>query len=213
MIRCGIALAGANKANWPTGRAGSPLPADSPSATDGAHGVTRPTWDVEDGLLTGLEASQLHLQGTELVVLSACDSGTGDIRIGEGVMSLRRAFRIAGAETVLASHWKVSDKATGQLMTEFMRRWRAGEPRAKAWRESQLSLLGSKNYSNPFFWAAFTLTGEWRSRCDGRDALQASRLAMRGEGGDHLPDTANVKGSFRDAGRFSFDRGTERSRS
>jgi CHAT domain-containing protein len=119
-------------------------------------------FDEEDGLLTGLEASLLNLQGTELVILSACDSGTGELKIGEGVMSLRRAFRIAGAETVLASHWPVSDKATSQLMTEFMRRWRAGEPRAKAWREAQLSLLRSKDFSNPYFWSAFTLTGQWR---------------------------------------------------
>jgi CHAT domain-containing protein len=55
----------------------------------------------------------------------------------------------------------MSDKATSQLMTEFMRRWRAGEPRAKAWREAQLSLLRSKDSSNPYFWAAFTLTGRW----------------------------------------------------
>ena len=117
---------------------------------------------LEDGLLTGLEASLLNLQGTELVILSACDSGSGEVKIGEGVMSLRRAFRIAGAETVLASHWKVNDKATSQLMTEFIRRWRSGEPRAKAWREAQLSLLHSKEFSNPYFWAAFTLTGQWR---------------------------------------------------
>ena len=56
----------------------------------------------------------------------------------------------------------VSDKATSQLRTEFMRRWRSGEPRAKAWREAQLSLLQSKEFSNPYFWAAFTLTGQWR---------------------------------------------------
>jgi CHAT domain-containing protein len=138
LVRCGIALAGANHAQQITNAV------------------------AEDGLLTGLEASLLSLQGTELVILSACDSGTGEVKIGEGVMSLRRAFRIAGAETVLASHWKVSDKATSQLMTEFMRRWRSGEPRAKAWREAQLSLLRSKDFSNPYFWAAFTLTGQWR---------------------------------------------------
>ena len=57
------------------------------------------------------------------MILSACDSGVGEVKIGEGVMSLRRAFRIAGAETVLASHWKVSDQATGRLMSGFMRRW------------------------------------------------------------------------------------------
>ena len=79
-----------------------------------------------------------------------------------GVMSLRRAFRIAGAETVLASHWKVSDKATSELMIEFVRRWSSGEERVQAWREAQLALLRSKDFSNPFFWSAFTLTGEWR---------------------------------------------------
>ncbi len=138
MVRCGIALAGANHAQQITNAV------------------------AEDGLLTGLEASLLNLQGTELVILSACDTGSGEVKIGEGVMSLRRAFRIAGAESVLASHWNVSDKATGRLMTEFMRRWRSGEPRAKAWREAQLSLLHSKDFPNPYFWAAFTLTGQWK---------------------------------------------------
>lgn len=138
MLRCFIALAGVNHALRVT---------DSPT---------------EDGLLTALEASLLNLQGTELVILSACESGAGEVKIGEGVMSLRRAFRIAGAETVLASHWKVDDEATSRLMTEFMRRWRAGEPRAKAWREAQLPLLRSEKFSNPYYWAAFTLTGQWR---------------------------------------------------
>jgi CHAT domain-containing protein len=137
LVRCGIALAGANHASRITNTI------------------------AEDGLLTGLEASLLNLQGTELVILSACDSGTGEVKIGEGVMSLQRAFRIAGAESVLASHWPVSDKATSRLMTEFMRRWRAGEPRAQAWREAQLELLRSKDFSNPYFWSAFTLTGQW----------------------------------------------------
>jgi CHAT domain-containing protein len=115
----------------------------------------------QDGVLTGLEASLLNLQATELVILSACDSGRGEVKIGEGVMSLRRAFRIAGAHAVLASHWKVSDKATSQLMREFMRRWRAGEPRAKAWREAHWSLLRSNEFASPYFWAAFTLTDQW----------------------------------------------------
>ena len=144
-MRCGIALAGANHF--------------TNSAFRTPHSA------LEDGLLTGLEASLLNLQGTELVILSACDSGTGEVKIGEGVMSLRRAFRIAGAESVLASHWKVSDQATSRLMTEFMRRWRGGEPRAQAWREAQLSLLRDKSrsdFSNPYYWAAFTLTGQWR---------------------------------------------------
>ena len=87
---------------------------------------------------------------------------TGEVRVGEGVASLRRAFRIAGAQTVLASQWNVNDKATSQLITEFIRRWHFGEPRAKAWREAQVSLLHSKEFTNPNFWAAFTLTGQWR---------------------------------------------------
>jgi CHAT domain-containing protein len=92
LIRCGIALAGANCFS--------------------KSEIRNPKSEIEeDGLLTGLEASLLNLQGTELVIVSACESGTGEIKIGEGVMSLRRAFRIAGAETVLASHWPVSDKA------------------------------------------------------------------------------------------------------
>src|SRR5881409_4104484 len=107
MARCGIALAGANHARQITNAV------------------------AEDGLLTGLEASLLNLHGTELVILSACDSGAGEVKIGEGVMSLRRAFRIAGAESVLASHWKVNDKATTRLMTDFMRRWRLGESRVQ----------------------------------------------------------------------------------
>jgi CHAT domain-containing protein len=132
-------------------------------ALAGAHHASQITNALaEDGVLTGLEASLLNLQGTELVILNACDSGTGEVKIGEGVMSLRRAFRIAGAQTVLASHWPVRDEATRQLMTEFMRRWRAGEPRAQAWREAQLSLLRSKEFASPYFWAAFTLTGQWR---------------------------------------------------
>ena len=138
LMRCGVALSGANHAKQ----------------------ISNAT--VEDGVLTGLEASLLNLQGTEVVILSACDSSSGEIKNGEGVMSLQRAFRIAGAETVLASHWNVSDKATTLLMTEFMRHWREGESRANAWREAQLSLLRSKDFSNPFFWSAFTLTGQWR---------------------------------------------------
>ena len=111
-------------------------------------------------MLTGLEASLLHLQETELAILSAFDSSSGEVK--NGVMSLQRAFRIAGAQTVLASHWNVSDTATNALMTEFIRRWRAGEQRVRAWREAQLTLLRSKDFSNPFFWSAFTLTGQWR---------------------------------------------------
>ena len=65
-----------------------------------------------NGLHTVLDASLLNLQGTELVILSGCDSGEGNVKIGKGMMSLRRTFLIAGAHSVLASHWNISDKAT-----------------------------------------------------------------------------------------------------
>lgn len=137
MVRCGLALAGANH----------------------FESVTNAV--IEDGILTGLEASLLNLQGTDLVILSACQTSSGDVRIGEGVMSLRRAFTIAGAQSVLASHWRVSDAATSQLVTEFLKEWRTGKQRSAAMREAQLSLLRSQEFSNPYFWAAFTLTGRW----------------------------------------------------
>ena len=170
MVRCGIALAGANHATNLMNRSSRREEAHFEVRNERGEGRTNQSLltsaatrlEEEDGLLTGLEASLLNLQGTELVILSACESGAGEVKIGEGVMSLRRAFRIAGAETVLASHWKVSDQATSRLMTEFMRRWRAGEARAKAWREAQLALLRSEKFSNPYYWAAFTLTGQWR---------------------------------------------------
>ena len=72
---------------------------------------------------------------------------------------------LALASDLGCSHWPVSDQATSRLMTEFMRRWRGGESRAQAWREAQLALLRDKSqsdFSNPYFWAAFTLTGQWR---------------------------------------------------
>ena len=77
-------------------------------------------------------------------------------------MSLCRALRIAGAETVLASHWKVSDKATSRLMTELIRPLALRRAARQAFREAQLSLLHSKDFSNPYFWATFTLTGRYR---------------------------------------------------
>jgi len=157
LVRCGIALAGANHATnlmSRSSRGDEALKSNSQPESQSLLTSAATRFKEEDGLLTGLEASLLNLQGTELVILSACDSGTGEVKIGEGVMSLRRAFRIAGAESVLASHWPVNDKATSRLMTEFMQRWRSGKPRAQAWREAQLELLRSKDFSNPYFWAA-----------------------------------------------------------
>ena len=125
--------------------------------------LTRPFGATEDdGLLTGLEAAHLNLHGTGLVILSACLSLVGDIHAGEGAMSLRRAFSIAGAQAVLASHWRVSDQATQALMQNFTAHWQSGMSRTAALRKAQLELRQSEDHASPFFWAAFTLTGQWR---------------------------------------------------
>jgi CHAT domain-containing protein len=127
----------------------------------GANNFRREITSGDDGILSGLEAARLDLRGTKLVILSACETDLGDTIIGQGSMSLRRAFRIAGAKSVLASQWRVSDKATALLMTSFIKGWRSGKSKSDAWRAAQLSLLNSDNYKNPYFWASFTLMGDW----------------------------------------------------
>lgn len=117
---------------------------------------------LDDGILTALEASGLNLWGTKLVVLSACDTGLGEIRNGEGVYGLRRAFVLAGAESLLMSLWPVSDYPTRRLMTGYYENLvtrRLG--RGEALREVQLSMIKEKRH--PFFWANFIQSGEWGS--------------------------------------------------
>lgn len=116
----------------------------------------------EDGVLTALEAAGLDLRGTQLVVLSACETGVGDIANGEGVYGLRRAFVIAGAASQLFSLWKVDDLGTKELMVKYYDRLLAHEGRSAALRNVQLELLQSKRYSHPFYWAAFIPSGDWR---------------------------------------------------
>jgi tetratricopeptide (TPR) repeat protein/CHAT domain-containing protein len=123
---------------------------------------------ISDGLLTALEAEDLDLWGTELVVLSACDTGRGQVQVGEGVLGLRRAFQQAGAQTVLASLWKVPDAETEQLMTAFLRRWLEGADKSEALRQAQLELIQhlrkgkneSKRTAPPLYWAAFICHGQ-----------------------------------------------------
>lgn len=114
----------------------------------------------DDGVLTALEASNLDLRGTKLVVLSACETGLGEVRNGEGVFGLRRAFVVAGAETLLMSLWQVADEATKDLMTSYYSRLSKGEPRAEALRQAQLAMLKDAKTAHPFFWAAFISSGE-----------------------------------------------------
>ena len=136
LLRSGLALAGVNC--WLAGRL--------------------PPREAEDGLLTAEEVSGMDLSGTELVVLSACESGLGQIEVGEGVFGLGRAFQIAGARTLVTSLWKVSDEHTEELMLDFYRRLLDGEGRAESLRLAQLSL--KERQPDPAIWGAFVCQGD-----------------------------------------------------
>lgn len=160
LLRSGLALAGAN--TWLGGGALPP--------------------EAEDGLLTAEDVTGLDLLDTELVVLSACETGLGEVRAGEGVFGLRRAFVIAGARTVVMSLWKVGDLSTAILMDRFYRNLLAERmPRAEALREAQRYLRslrreealrlwpamdsqqvgqGEYPFAHPFHWGAFICQGE-----------------------------------------------------
>lgn len=117
----------------------------------------------DDGTLTALEAGGLDLWGTKLVVLSACDTGVGDVKTGDGVYGLRRAFVLAGAESQMMSLWPVSDAGTQDLMTDYYKRLKLGQGRSAALREVRLDLLKNPKRQHPFYWASFILSGEWIS--------------------------------------------------
>src|SRR5207253_1536836 len=104
-------------------------------------GANKRTSGSEDGILTALEASSLDLAGTQLVVLSACETGVGTVQPREGVYGLRRAIVLAGAESQVTSLWKVEDSATKDLMVGFYRRLLAGEGRTEALRQAELEML------------------------------------------------------------------------
>ena len=122
---------------------------------------------ADDGILTALEVATLDLSVTNLVVLSACETGLGEVRSGQGVLGLRRAFAIAGARTLVMSLWAVSDQETATLMEAFYRLHlrRRGLPAAQALRAAQLDMLADQRRSgdeHPFAWAAFIASGDWR---------------------------------------------------
>ncbi len=133
LLRSGLALAGANQ-----GKSGD-----------------------DDGVLTALEAAGLDLWGTKLVVLSACDTGVGEVKNGEGVYGLRRAFVLAGAESELMSLWPVSDSSTSDLMISYYQALQQGQGRGEALRQAQLQMLQNKERQHPFYWASFIQSGEW----------------------------------------------------
>jgi len=123
----------------------------------------------EDGFLRTDEVFNLHL-GAPLVMLSACETGLGKEKRGEGVMGLTRAFMYAGAPTVGVTLWSVADKSTAELMTDFYKRLLitpspaspGGVSASAAMRDAQLAMITGKKYSAPFYWAPFVLVGDWR---------------------------------------------------
>ena len=116
-----------------------------------------------DGILTALEASSLDLWGTKLVTLSACDTGLGEVRNGEGVYGLRRAFFLSGAETLVMSLWPISDDATREIMAAYYTGLKQGLGRGEALHRAELSMLKRKGLQHPFYWASFIQSGEWAS--------------------------------------------------
>jgi len=113
---------------------------------------------VENGLLTGLDVQEMNLLGTELVVLSACDTGLGEIFVGESVFGLRRAFILSGAKTLVMSLWQVPDRETCTLMEDFYRNLLSGMDKAEALRQAQLKL--KKEMPHPYYWGGFICQGD-----------------------------------------------------
>lgn len=120
-----------------------------------------PATNQLEGALTALDISSLDLWGTQLVTLSACQTGVGEVRNGDGVYGLRRALVLAGAQTQVMSLWNVDDMATKHLMVNYYQRLSNGEGRSHALRQVQLEMLNSGNYNSPYYWSAFTLSGNW----------------------------------------------------
>lgn len=127
-----------------------------------AGAATSQSGPDEDGILTALEVTGLNLQGTQLVVLSACETGRGELAAGEGVYGLRRALVLAGSQSQVISLWKVDDTATQEWMVAYYSRLLDGVPRAQALRDTQRAFLEHPDYSHPYYWAAFIGSGDWR---------------------------------------------------
>jgi CHAT domain-containing protein len=110
---------------------------------------------ADNGILTAYEVMSMDLSKTKLVVLSACETGLGEIRSGEGVYGLQRAFQLAGAETIIMSLWKVNDEATQQLMISFYSEWTKTGDKYNSFKLAQKNLR--KKYEQPYYWGAFIM--------------------------------------------------------
>ncbi|MBD79239.1 MAG: hypothetical protein CL840_09990 [Crocinitomicaceae bacterium] len=114
-------------------------------------------FNKKDGILTAYEAMNLNLDNTELVVLSACETGRGEIESGEGVYGLQRSFLVAGADNVVMTLFKVNDKITQELMNDFYSHWLAGESKRSAFQEAKKRI--KKKYEKPIYWGSFMMIG------------------------------------------------------
>jgi CHAT domain-containing protein len=119
---------------------------------------------LNDGIVTAEKILGMNLHRTKMVVLSACDTGLGEVRSGEGVFGLRRAFTQAGAKSLVMSMWKVPDRETKELMVQFYQNIKAGMDRCQALRDAalkQIQIVEQRyGHPNPTYWGAFVFMGE-----------------------------------------------------
>jgi CHAT domain-containing protein len=167
--KCASALEADQK---PNGEALASSPGESPLllsglALAGANHRQAAGPDEDDGILTAEEIASLDLSGVEWAVLSACDTGVGEVKAGEGVLGLRRAFEVAGARTLVMSLWPVEDQMTRDWMGQLYRaRLVHGLTTIDAVHQANLKTLRQRRVkkltTHPFYWAGFVAAGDWR---------------------------------------------------
>lgn len=130
------------------------------------HGAGSDDVQAEDGIVSALEVSEMDLRGVDLVVLSACETGLGEVRDGEGVYGLRRAFQLAGVRTVVSALWQVPDSETHMLMKTFYAQKGTTYPelmqKAALHHLHDLRVIGRPTH--PYSWGGFIATGDWRKK-------------------------------------------------